>query len=192
MSVTVLHFFQKSILSKLRVRKAPIFRIRGPVQDLKITITSIPLVPQKTVKYKSCSYWCPETFIKVWQGLKIDILEFILKKLIFGWILDAILDFSLSVSEIVTKNFFQNFFGALDIFGRDYKLSDMFTTESVSSAYLYLEKNVQWQCCVKRKIKVSYSFAFLSKINIFKVTGPKGSRFWRSRTHARPYYGHNF
>ena len=55
-----------------------------------------------------------------------------------------------------------------------------------------LEQNVQWQCCVKRKIKVSYSFAFLSKINIFKVTGPKGSRFWHSWTHARPYYGHNF
>ena len=139
---------------KVRGPKSANFVVRRHARDLKMAITFIPLVPQKTVKYKSCSYWCPETFIKVWQGLKIDILEFILKKLIFGWILDAILDFSRSIAEIVTKNFFQIFFGALDIFGRDYKLSDMFTTESVSSAYLYvhpvilykLERKQVWAC----------------------------------------------
>ena len=59
------------------------FDVGGPARYLKMAITFIPLVPQKTVKYKSCSYWCPETFLKVWQGLKIDILEFILKKLFF-------------------------------------------------------------------------------------------------------------
>ena len=130
-----MHFFQKSIFSDLRARNGRDFDVGGPERHLKMAITFIPLVPQKTVKYKSCSYWCPETFIKVWQGLKIDILEFILKKLIFGWILDAILDFSRSVSEIVTKNFFQIFFGALDIFGRDLGGGYLSPTKSVSSAY---------------------------------------------------------
>ena len=139
MSVTVLHFFQKSIFWKLRVQKARILSSGRHARDLKMAITFIPLVPQKTVKYKSCSYWWPETFITVWQGLKIDILEVI-------WCENDFLTFfdPAAKKRVHTPEIFENwsekfFFGPKEEFWRG--LGGLFGNfqKSSSTAYLYKE-----------------------------------------------------
>ena len=59
-------FFSKINILKVTGPKSANFVIRRHARDLKMAITFIPLVPQKTVKYKSCSW----NFYKSMTGLK--------------------------------------------------------------------------------------------------------------------------